>query len=63
MTVYWHHWLFQFSNFEFPNFTIYLNGANLQIQIISDKSKKMWSNSDSEDDLVFNNHVLHHVDD
>jgi GTP cyclohydrolase I len=28
MTVCWHHLLFQFSNFEFPNLVIYLNAAN-----------------------------------
>jgi hypothetical protein len=35
MTVCWHHLLFQFSNFEFPNLAIYLDAAaNRQIQII-----------------------------
>jgi hypothetical protein len=33
-TVCWHHLLFQFSNFEFPNLAIYLDEANWQIQII-----------------------------
>jgi hypothetical protein len=28
MTVCWHHLLFQFSNFEFPNLAIYLDAAN-----------------------------------
>jgi hypothetical protein len=28
MTVYWHHLLFQFSNFEFPNLAIYLEAEN-----------------------------------
>jgi GTP cyclohydrolase I len=28
MTVCWHHLLFQFSNFEFPNLVIYLDAAN-----------------------------------
>jgi hypothetical protein len=34
MTVCWHHLLFQFSNFEFPNLAIYLDAAaNRQIHI------------------------------
>jgi hypothetical protein len=28
LTVYWHHLLFQFSNFEFPDLVIYLHAAN-----------------------------------
>jgi hypothetical protein len=28
MTVCWHHLLFQFSNFEFPDLVIYLHAAN-----------------------------------
>jgi hypothetical protein len=28
MTVCWHHLLFQFSNFEFPNLAIYLDAGN-----------------------------------
>jgi hypothetical protein len=28
VTVCWHHLLFQFSNFEFPNLAIYLDAAN-----------------------------------
>jgi hypothetical protein len=28
MTECWHHLLFQFSNFEFPNLAIYLDAAN-----------------------------------
>jgi hypothetical protein len=27
-TVYWHHLLFQFSNFELPNLAIYLEAGN-----------------------------------
>jgi hypothetical protein len=34
MTAYWHHLLFQFSNFEFPRLALHLDAANLQIQII-----------------------------
>jgi hypothetical protein len=28
MTACWHHWVFQFSNFEFPNLAIYPDAAN-----------------------------------
>jgi hypothetical protein len=28
MTVCWHHLLFQFSNFEFPDLVIYFHAAN-----------------------------------
>jgi hypothetical protein len=28
MTICWHHLLFQFSSFEFPNLAIYLAAAN-----------------------------------
>jgi hypothetical protein len=44
MTVCWHHLLFQFSNFEFPNlaFTLTQQIETFKLSIISDKSKKIW---------------------
>jgi hypothetical protein len=56
MTVCWHYLLFQFSNFEFPNLTIYLRAAN------SHKSKEICCLIRIPR-MTWFNHVLYHVED
>jgi hypothetical protein len=58
MTVCWHHLLFQFSNYQFPNLARQINKFKL-LFIFSDKKCSLIRNPCT----TSFDHVLHHVED